>query len=158
MPRAETPTSLVDGKSLDEDAHFVRHHLSEKGRLLWDQMNKLLCYAWNLFEIYGFTCCSKNTKYTSPTYVSLMIMKSYLLMQRVFIVTIISNKLKILLLLRVLMKLLHWLKSMILLSTNLNLFPYLYIAMNTMLLMHLLVNSLGDCLLLWKKIMICMNL
>ena len=29
--RAETPTSLVEGKSLDEDAHFVRHRLSEKG-------------------------------------------------------------------------------------------------------------------------------
>ncbi len=29
--RAETPTSLVDGKSLDEHAHFVHHRLSEKG-------------------------------------------------------------------------------------------------------------------------------
>lgn len=35
--RAETPTSLVAGKSLDEHAHFVRHHLSEKGRLLWNK-------------------------------------------------------------------------------------------------------------------------
>ena len=32
--RAETPTSLVDGKSLDEHAHFVRHHLSEKRETL----------------------------------------------------------------------------------------------------------------------------
>ena len=39
---------------------------------------------------------------TSPTYVSLIKMKSYLLMQRVFIVTMISNKLKNFLLLRVL--------------------------------------------------------
>ena len=29
--RAETPTSLVDGKSLDEHSHFVRHRLFEKG-------------------------------------------------------------------------------------------------------------------------------
>ena len=29
--RAETTTSIVEGKSLDEHAHFVRHHLSEKG-------------------------------------------------------------------------------------------------------------------------------
>ena len=43
--RAETPTSLVDGKYLYEHAHFVRHRLSEKGRLLWDQINRLLCYA-----------------------------------------------------------------------------------------------------------------
>ena len=37
--RAETPTSLVDAKSLDEHAHFVRHRLSEKGRLLWDKLS-----------------------------------------------------------------------------------------------------------------------
>ena len=104
--RAETPTSLVEGKSLDEHAHFVRHRLSEKGKLLWDQINRLLCYACNLCEICDFTCCSKNPKNTFPTNVSSMIMKSYLLMQRVFIVTMLSNKLKNLLLLRVLMKLL----------------------------------------------------
>ena len=39
--RAETPTSLVDGKSLDEHAHFVHRRLSEKGRLLWDEINRL---------------------------------------------------------------------------------------------------------------------
>ena len=104
--RADTPTSLVEGTSLDEHAHFVRHHLSEKGRLLWNQINKLLCYAWNLCEMFDFTCCSKNPKNTFPTYVSSMIMKSYLLMQRVFIVTMISNKLKNLSFLRVLVKLL----------------------------------------------------
>ena len=64
--RAETPTSLVDGKSLDEHAHFVRHRLSEKGRLLWDEINRLLCYAWNLCEIYDFNCCSKNPKKHLP--------------------------------------------------------------------------------------------
>ena len=32
--RVETPTSLVEGKSLDEHAHFVRRRLSEKGRLM----------------------------------------------------------------------------------------------------------------------------
>ena len=100
---AETPTSLVEGKSLDEHAHFVRYRLYEKGKLLWYQINSLLCYDWNLCEI-DFTCCSKNPKNTFPTYVSLMIMKSYLLMQMVFIVTMISKKLKNLLFLRVLMK------------------------------------------------------
>ena len=29
--RAQTPTSLVEGKSLDEHAHFVRQRMSEKG-------------------------------------------------------------------------------------------------------------------------------
>src|SRR3989337_3292337 len=64
--RAETPTSLVDGKSLDEHAHFVRFRLSENGRLLWDQINRLLCYAWNLCEICDITCCSKNPKKHLP--------------------------------------------------------------------------------------------
>ena len=44
----------------------MRHRLSEKGRLLWDQINILLCYAWNLCEIYAFTCCSKNPKKHLP--------------------------------------------------------------------------------------------
>ena len=38
----------------------------KKGRLLWDQINILLCYAWNLCEIYDFTCCSKNPKKHLP--------------------------------------------------------------------------------------------
>ena len=31
---AETPTSLVDGKSFDEHAHFVRHRLSVRETLM----------------------------------------------------------------------------------------------------------------------------
>src|SRR6266566_87854 len=63
---AKTPTSLVEGNKLDEHARFVRHHLSQKGRLLWRQINCLLCNAWNLCEIYDFTCCSKNPKKHLP--------------------------------------------------------------------------------------------
>ena len=33
--RAETPTSLVEGKSLEEHACFMRHRISEKGKLYW---------------------------------------------------------------------------------------------------------------------------
>ena len=33
---------------------------------LWNQLNRLLCYAWNLCEIYDFTCCSKNPKKHLP--------------------------------------------------------------------------------------------
>ena len=40
---AETPTSLVEGKSLDEHACYVRHRISEKGKLLWGQIQ--LCNA-----------------------------------------------------------------------------------------------------------------
>jgi len=59
---AETPTSLVDGKSLDEHACYVRHRISEKGKLLLDQIHRLQCYAWTLCELYDFTCCSENPK------------------------------------------------------------------------------------------------
>ena len=57
--RAETPTSLVEGKSLDEHACYVRHRISEKGKLLWDQIQRLQWYAWTLCELYDVTCCSK---------------------------------------------------------------------------------------------------
>ena len=60
--RAENPTSLVEGKSLDEHAHFVRHRLSQKGKLLWHHINTMHCYAWNLCEIHDFTCCSEDPK------------------------------------------------------------------------------------------------
>ena len=64
--RAETPTSLVEGKSLDEHAHFARHRMSKKGKLLLNKINCLLCYAWNLCELCDFTCCSKNPKKHLP--------------------------------------------------------------------------------------------
>ena len=64
--RAENPTSLVEGKSLDEHACFVRHRLSEKGKLLQHQINTMQCYAWNLCYYYYFTCCSENPKKHLP--------------------------------------------------------------------------------------------
>ena len=104
--RAETSTSLVEGKSLDEHACYVRQRLSQKGKLLLDQIHRLQCYAWNLCEIYDITCFLKTLRNTFPTNVSLLIMESYLHMLRVFIISMMFNKLKNLLLLRVLMKLL----------------------------------------------------
>ena len=92
--RAQTPTSLVEGKSLDEHACYVRHRISEKGKLLWGQIQRLQCYAWNLSEIYDFTCSSENLRNTFPTNVNLVIMESYLRMIRVFIITMMFNKLK----------------------------------------------------------------
>ena len=40
----------------------MRHRLSQKGKLLWHQINCLHCYAWNLCEIHYFTCCSEDRK------------------------------------------------------------------------------------------------
>ena len=31
----------------------------KKGKLLLDQIHRLQCYAWNLCEIYDYTCCSR---------------------------------------------------------------------------------------------------
>ena len=46
--RAENPTSLVEGKSSNEHAYFVRHLLSQKGKLLWHHINSflLLCFEF----------------------------------------------------------------------------------------------------------------
>ena len=64
--RVETPTSLVEGKSLDEHACYVQHRISEKGKLLWDQIQCLQCYAWTLCELYDITWCSENPKKHLP--------------------------------------------------------------------------------------------
>ena len=44
------------------DACYVRHRISQKGKLLLDQIHRLQCYAWNLCEIYDVTCCYENPK------------------------------------------------------------------------------------------------
>ena len=52
---AKNPTDLVEGKSLDEHAHYTRHRLSQKGKHLWDQIQVYPCYAESLCHIYDFT-------------------------------------------------------------------------------------------------------
>ena len=104
--RAETPTSLVEGKSLDEHACYVRHRISEKGNYYGVKFN--VCNA--MLGIYVnymiLLVVLKTVRNTFLTNVILLIMESYLRMLKVFIVTMMFNKLKNLLLLRVLMKLL----------------------------------------------------
>ena len=46
--------------------YYVRHRISEKGKLLLGQIHRLQCYAWNLCETYDFTCCSENPKKHLP--------------------------------------------------------------------------------------------
>ena len=109
---AETPTILVEGKSLDEHACFVRHRISEKGKTYWIKF--IVCNA--MLGIYVkymiLLVVLKTLRNTFPTNVSLVIMESYLRMLRVFIITMMLNELKNLLLLRLLMKLNLCLKSM----------------------------------------------
>ena len=70
------------------------------------ESNKLFAMLGIFVKFVILLVALRTLKKTFPTYVSLMIMKSYLLMKRVFTVTMIPNKLENLLLLRVLMKLL----------------------------------------------------
>ena len=104
--RAETPTSLVEGKSLDEHACFVRHRISEKGNYYGVKFN--VCNA--MLGIYvKYMSLLVVLKFLRNTYLinaCLVIMESYLRMLRVFTITMMFNKLKNLLLLRLLMKLL----------------------------------------------------
>ena len=104
--RAETPTSLVEGKSLDEHACYVRHRLSQKGNFYWIKF--IVCNA--MLGIYVkymiLLVVLKILRNTFPINVSLVIMESYLRMLRVFIITMMFKKLKNLLLLRVLLQLL----------------------------------------------------
>ena len=68
-----------------------------------DQIHRLQCYAWNLCEIHDFTCCFKDPKKHLPyqcEFIDNGILSSYAKGVMMF------NKLKNLLLLRVLMKLL----------------------------------------------------
>ena len=44
----------------------MQHRISGKGKLVWDQIQRLQCYAWNLCEIYDITCCSENPKKHLP--------------------------------------------------------------------------------------------
>ena len=93
-------------KSLDEHACYARHRLSQKGKLLLDQIHRLQCYAWNLCETYDITCCSENPKKHLPYQCEFSdngIVSSY---AKGVIITMMFNNLKNLLLSRVLMKLL----------------------------------------------------
>ena len=78
----------------------------KKGNFYWIKF--IICNA--LLGIYVkymiLLVVLKTLRNTFPTNVSLVIMESYLRMLRVFIITMMFNKLKNLLLLRVLMKLL----------------------------------------------------
>ena len=100
----------------------------------------------------------KTLRNTFPTNVSLVIMESYLRMLRVFIITMMFNKLKNLLLLRALKKLLLSLKSMMPPFTNLKILPYLNIVMIIMLLMPMLNHILRTTPLSKKRLIFCRSL
>ena len=47
------------GVTLDQRKYFRDYFLTQKGKLLWDQIEMLQWYAWNLCSRYDYTCCSR---------------------------------------------------------------------------------------------------
>ena len=45
--------------TLDQRDYFRDYRLTQKGKLLWDQINYLQWYAWDICLRYDYTCCSR---------------------------------------------------------------------------------------------------
>ena len=50
---------MIMGVTLYQREYFRDYRLNQKGKLLWDQIEMLQWYAWNLCQRYDFTCCSR---------------------------------------------------------------------------------------------------
>ena len=55
----KNPFNLIMGVTLDQREYFRDYRLTQKGKLLWDQIEMLQWYAWNLCQRYDYTCCSR---------------------------------------------------------------------------------------------------
>ena len=122
----------------------MRHCLSEKGKFLWDQINRLLCYAWNLCEICDFTCCSKNPKKHLPYLCEFNdneILSSY---AKCVYSYYDIEQIEEFVAFKGAYEVASLIKNMILLSTNLKILTYLNIAMITMLIMSMSKNFLRE--------------
>ena len=79
------------GDTLDQREYFRDYRLIEKGKLLWDQIEMLQWYAWNLCLRYDYTFCSRMKAPTFPSHVNLVIIKPWLLMLMVYMITMMWN-------------------------------------------------------------------
>ena len=55
----KTPFNLIMGDTLDQHEYFRDYCLTQKGKLLWDQIEMLQWYAWNICLRYDYTCYSR---------------------------------------------------------------------------------------------------
>ena len=55
----KTPFNFVMGDTLDQREYFRDYRLTQKGKLLWDQIHMLHWYARQLCLRYDYTCCSR---------------------------------------------------------------------------------------------------
>ena len=54
----KTQLNFIMGVTLDQREYFRDYRLTQKGKLLWDQINMLRWYAQDLCLRYDITCCS----------------------------------------------------------------------------------------------------
>ena len=52
----KTQFNYVMGVTLDQREYFRDYRLTQKGKLLWDQIHILRYYAWQLCVGYDYTC------------------------------------------------------------------------------------------------------
>ena len=55
----KTPFNYVMGDTLDQREYFRDYHLTQKGKLLWDQIEMLQWYARKLCLRCDYTCCPR---------------------------------------------------------------------------------------------------
>ena len=55
----KTPFNYVMGVTLDQREYFRDYRLTQKGKLLWDQIYILKWYARQVCLSYDYTCCSR---------------------------------------------------------------------------------------------------
>ena len=55
----KTPFNFIMGVTLDQREYFRDYRLTQKGKLLWDQIYMLNWYARQLCLRYDYTCCSR---------------------------------------------------------------------------------------------------
>ena len=55
----KTPFNYIMGVTLDQHEYFRDYRLTQKGKLLWDQIYMLHWYARDLYLRYDFTYCSR---------------------------------------------------------------------------------------------------
>ena len=55
----KTPFNYVMGVTLDQHEYFRDYRLTQKGKLLWDQIHILNWYSRQLCLRYDYTCCSR---------------------------------------------------------------------------------------------------
>ena len=55
----KTPFNYIMGVTLDQREYFRDYRLTQKGKLLWDQIHMFHWYARELCLRYDYTCCSR---------------------------------------------------------------------------------------------------